>query len=219
MPFKQRATITVENQSATDCRSFYYYIDYRKDVKIPRGTPYFHAWYNQAFPADPVADYAIMEAEGKGHYVGCNMSIHLNSEGWWGEGDDHIYVDGAEKPTLSGTGSEDYFCGAWCYSKAFSNLYMGCPLMQSPDPERDTRARMPGCKWNVYRYHILDPIPFEKSIKVHIETGRSPGTNARRPFTNHHSSVGYWYQTEPHKPFPPLPKAEDRISVQIKLQR
>ncbi|MBE7560986.1 DUF2961 domain-containing protein [bacterium] len=215
MPFKQRATITVENQSATACRSFYYYIDYRKDVKIPRDARYFHAWYNQKFPADPVADYVLMEAEGEGHYVGCNMSIHLNSEGWWGEGDDHIYVDGVEKPNLTGTGSEDYFCGAWCYAKPFSNLYFGCPLMQSPDPQRDVRVRRPGSYWNVYRYHILDPIPFTKSNKVHIETGRAPGTNARRPFTNHHSSVGYWYQREPHQPFPPLPRAAERVSTML----
>jgi D-arabinan exo alpha-(1,3)/(1,5)-arabinofuranosidase (non-reducing end) len=211
MPFKKKARLTMENQSEQACGAFYFYVDYRKDIKLPKKINYFHAWYNQAFPADQVKDYVLMEAEGKGHYVGCNMSIHLNTGGWWGEGDDHIYIDGDAEATLTGTGSEDYFCGAWCYREAFNRDYLGAPQVMGADRHKK------GSKWNVYRYHILDPIPFKKDIKVHIETGRSPGTNARNPISNNHSSVAYWYQIEPHKAFPPLPKAKDRISKVLEV--
>jgi len=207
MPFKSHARITVENQSTEyKVNSFYYYVDYRTDIPLPEKTYTFHAWYNQKFPADPVDDYAIVHATGEGQYVGCNLSIQLNSDGWWGEGDDKIWIDDATSPTLWGTGSEDYFCGAWGFGEVFTRPYFGVPLMTEPRQSR-------GALWNVYRYHILDPIPFKKNIRVDIETGASPGTNARSPFTNNYSSVGYWYQLEPHTPFPPLPAAADRISA------
>ncbi|MBE7560252.1 DUF2961 domain-containing protein [bacterium] len=209
MPYRKRALVTAENQGSVECRSFYYYVDYRKKVKLPKKVATFHAWYNQAYPADRQTDYVIMEAVGKGHYVGTNLSVQLNTPGWWGEGDDKIYIDGSPAPSMKGTGSEDYFCGAWCYRDAFTFPYFGAPLLKAGD----LHARE--ALWNVYRYHILDPITFEKDIKVHIETGAWPGTNDRRPFTNNYSSVGYWYQTEPHQAFPPLPSAPERIGKVI----
>jgi hypothetical protein len=108
-----------------------------------------------------------------------------------------IYVDGAEQPQLQGTGSEDYFCGAWAYSEPFSNLYFGCPLIVG--------GHVRNALWNVYRYHLEDPIPFTKSIKVTIEHGHA--NNRKDDF----SSVAYWYQNEPHKAFSPLAPAEDRL--------
>ncbi len=209
MPYRKRALITAENQGGVECRSFYYYVDYRKHAKLPRKLGNFHAWYNQAYPADRQKDYVIMEAKGKGQYVGTNLSVQLNTPGWWGEGDDKIYIDGSLAPSMKGTGSEDYFCGAWCYRDAYTFPYFGAPLLKTGD----LHAR--GALWNVYRYHILDPITFDKDIKVHIETGAWPGNNDRRPFTNNYSSVGYWYQTEPHQAFPALPPAPERIEQLI----
>lgn len=204
MPFRQEAKVTIENQAQQHCY-LYFYIDYRKDITISQETPYFHAQYNQAFPASQDFDYTILNAQGKGHYVGCNMSIHLNSDGWWGEGDDKIYINGSTEPALHGTGSEDYFCGAWAYTEPFDNLYFGAPLVQGQNRhDRDA-------KWNVYRYHIPDPIPFSTGIRVDIETY----SLEREPFPNHHCSVAYWYQTEPHLPFPPLP--QNRISTLIPM--
>jgi len=116
--------------------------------------------------------------------------------GWWGEGDDMIYVDGEAVPSLHGTGSEDYFSDAWGMRQAQQPFY-GCPLQ-----EEDFQA---GSKATVYRFHIPDPIPFKKSIRVTIEHGHA---NDR---SDYDSSVAYWYQTEPHVPFPPLPATDKRL--------
>jgi hypothetical protein len=124
--------------------------------------------------------------------VGCNLSIQLNSDGWWGEGDDKIYVDGETTPSLHGTGSEYYFCGAWCYGDAFSTPYFGCPL-------RGKHAKSE--QWNVYRYHVEVPIPFTQSFRGDIEAIHQ---SRREDPAEDYSSVAYWYQTEPHRPFPAL---------------
>ncbi|HOK09578.1 MAG TPA: DUF2961 domain-containing protein [Candidatus Hydrogenedens sp.] len=195
MPFANGALVTITNEGTDVCGAFYYYVDYRQIGKVD--TPLrFHAHYRQEYPCTEGTDYTFLEAKGRGHYVGVSLSIHNRADGWWGEGDDRFYVDGEEKPSLHGTGSEDYFCGAWCYGPAFSYLFFGCPL-------RGEHKR--GEKWNVYRFHILDPVPFKESIRVTIEHGHA---NDR---SDDFSSVAYWYQTEPHIPFEPLPAPEDRL--------
>lgn len=196
MPFKRSARITATNEGARDVGSFYYYIDYRELKEIPSETPYFHACYRQETPCLEGINYLILEASGNGHYVGCNLSILQRSMGWWGEGDDIIYVDGEEFPSLHGTGSEDYFSDAWGMRED-ENLFYGCPLQES-----DFKT---GSKATVYRFHIPDPIPFQESIRVTIEHGHA---NDR---SDYFSSVAYWYQTEPHKPFAPLPITSDRL--------
>ncbi len=202
MPFRKGARVTITNDGPVECGAFYYYVDYRLYKHLPRKTAYFHAQYRQAYPCKAGENYIFMEATGRGHYVGVNLSIHNRADGWWGEGDDMIYVDGETTPSFNGTGSEDYFCGAWCYGEAFSDLYLGCPLRG----EHKT-----GAMWNVYRYHIEDPIPFKKSLKVTIEHGHA---NDR---SDNFSSCAYWYQTEPHAAFPPLPAAKDRKPVELQI--
>ncbi len=149
----------------------------------------------------PGANYIFLEATGRGHFVGCNLSVHNRAGGWWGEGDDMFYIDGADTPTLQGTGSEDYFCGAWCYGEGgtltFSNPYFGLPFNRGGN----TRNAL----WSVYRYHIEDPIPFTQSIRATIEHGHA---NDR---SDDFASVAYWYQAEPHAPFPALPGPEERM--------
>lgn len=196
MPFGNGAKITVTNEGTVQVDAFYYYIDYQKYDALPDNIGRFHAQYRQDMPCKPGENYLILSANGKGHYVGCNLSVELNADGWWGEGDDMIYVDGEEVASLRGTGSEDYFCGAWCYGEAFSNLYFGCPL-------RGEHKK--GALWNVYRYHIEDPIPFTQDIKVTIEHGHA---NDR---SDSFSSVAYWYQLEPHIAFAPLPPSQERL--------
>ena len=120
--------------------------------------------------------------------------------GWWGEGDDMIFVDGESAPSLHGTGSEDYFSDAWGMRES-SGLFYGCPLQ-----EEDFQA---GAKASVYRFHIPDPIPFRKSIRVTIEHGHA---NDRADYD---SSTAYWYQTEPHKPFPVLPAGRGQASYAL----
>jgi hypothetical protein len=200
MPFAKGALITVTNDGPSDVRAFYYYVDYQLYGKLADDVGRFHAQYRQSYPCEPNKNYTFMEAEGRGQYLGVSLSIHNRADGWWGEGDDMIYIDGEEKPTFNGTGSEDYFCGAWCYGPAFSNLFFGCPLRG----EHKCNAL-----WNVYRYHLTDPIPFTKSIRATMEHGHA---NDRK---DDFSSVAFWYQSEPHAAFPALPAAADRLSQEV----
>lgn len=196
MPFQKSARVTATNEGTRTVGAFYYYIDYRELPELPADTPCFHAQYRQEIPCQPLKNYLILDAFGHGHYVGCNMSILQRAMGWWGEGDDMIYVDGEKTPSLYGTGSEDYFSDAWGMRED-ENPFYGCPLQES-----DFKT---GSKATVYRFHLPDPIPFKKSIRVTIEHGHA---NDR---SDYFSSVAYWYQSEPHKPFPPLPPMEDRL--------
>jgi hypothetical protein len=207
MPFTNGARVTVFNDGPLPVDAFYYYIDYQKQDSPAAGCARFHAQYRQTYPCPKGANYVILDAIGRGHYVGCNLSIHNRAGGWWGEGDDMIYVDGEEQPSLHGTGSEDYFCGAWCYgetfSRPFSGPYFGNPLNEGSHSQN--------ALWNVYRYHIEDPIPFSKSIRVTIEHGHK--NNRSDDFT----SVAYWYQSEPHVPFPPMPKIAERLPTKATI--
>lgn len=207
MPFSTGARITVSNDGPLPVTAFYYYVDYEKHSAPLRDMGRFHAQYRQEFPCQPGRNYLLLDARGRGHYVGCNLSIHNRAGGWWGEGDDMIYVDGESTPSLHGTGSEDYFCGAWCYGESFiqpfSGPYFGNPL--------NDRGHVQNALWNVYRYHIEDPVPFTRSIRVTIEHGHANNRN------DDFSSVTYWYQTEPHVPFSPLPGAAERLPTEATL--
>lgn len=210
MPFSNGARIEIVNECQVPVRSFYYYIDYQEHKSLD-DLGRFHAQWRRENPCKAVdfkgqpeinltgdENYVIMEAKGKGHYVGCNISIHNLSEGWWGEGDDMIFVDGEEwPPSCHGTGTEDYFCHAWGMQDQ-RYLYHGTSLY--PHPNQNWKS-----KWTVYRYHIVDPVPFEKSIRVTIEHGHA---NDRG---DDYSSVGYWYQTEPHLTFPPMLPTAQRL--------
>jgi hypothetical protein len=201
MPFGNGARVTVTNDGPLPAVAFYYYVDYERYDRLPEDTGRFHAQYRQEYPCEPGKNYVFVEAKGRGHYVGCNLSVHNRAGGWWGEGDDMIYVDGEEKPSLHGTGSEDYFCGAWCYGEStvqtFSGLYFGCPFVEG--------GHQQNALWNVYRYHLEDPVPFTTSIRATMEHGHA---NTRK---DDFSSVGFWYQTEPHVPYPALPDATQRM--------
>jgi hypothetical protein len=196
MPFARSARVTVTNEGSQPVDAFYYYIDYRELPGFPADTTTFHAQYRQEIPCEPGHNYLILEAAGRGHYVGCNLSVLQQAMGWWGEGDDMMYVDGEAEPSLHGTGSEDYFSDAWGMREG-ENLFYGCPLQ-----EQDFQA---GSKATVYRFHIPDPVAFRKSIRVTIEHGHA---NDR---ADYYSSVAYWYQTEPHHPFPSLPAEGQRL--------
>ncbi|WP_263357846.1 glycoside hydrolase family 172 protein [Acidicapsa ligni] len=219
MPFRKKARITVTNQGQEDVDSFYYNIDYRAySQPLPSDTLYFHAEYRQATPAkgwttdwksngDPLVNdkknlngdgnYVWMEATGRGHFVGVTMSVLQNQDGWWGEGDDMFFVDGEKTPSINGTGTEDYFLGAWDFgSHPFSYASFGAPVKGE---------ELAGSRSSVYRFHLDSPIPFTRSFKATIEHGHA---NAR---SDNMFSVAYWYQTEPHAAFPPLPSVEERI--------
>ena len=219
MPFRRHARITVTNEGTQKVTDFYFNIDCRIYSKpLPEDTLYFHAQYRQAAPnvgwttdwttnGDPKVDkkpnlrgesnYVWMEATGRGHYVGVTMSVLQNQDFWWGEGDDMFFIDGETTPSIVGTGSEDYFLGAWDFGEhPFAYGLFGAPL------KGDERA---GSRSSVYRFHLDSPIPFTRSLKATIEHGHA---NHR---SDNYFSVAYWYQTEPHAPFPPLPAVNDRL--------
>ena len=208
MPFQNHARITVTNEGTQRIDSLYWNIDWRAyRSPLPVGTMYFHAQYRQANPNIAVSDaktnldgkdnYVWMEATGRGHFVGVTMSILENADGWWGEGDDMFFVDGEKRPSINGTGTEDYFLGAWDFGgKPFSYGLFGAPVV---GPEKKDS------KWSVYRFHLDSPIPFTKSLRATIEHGHA---NDRG---DNFSSVAYWYQIEPHGEFPALPAVNERL--------
>ena len=220
MPFSKGARIEVENQCDTDVEAFYYYIDYEEHAKLDDRLGRFHATWHRENPTEGIPEdglsnrewlfggtnldgkgnYVILEAEGKGHYVGCNVNIQNLREtfefNWYGEGDDMIFIDGERLPSIAGTGTEDFYGMSWCPTQEYCAPYHGLPIPG-------------GQNWSgkitYYRYHVLDPMYFEKSIRVTIEHGHA---NRR---SDDYSSTAYWYQTEPHRKFNPMLPVEKRI--------
>ncbi len=209
MPFRKSARITVTNEGRKMVHAFYSYVDWRKLPGLPEDTVYFHAMYRQEYPTVMGQNYLIAEITGRGHYVGTVLSVEQLTEGWFGEGDDFFFIDGEEEPSLRGTGTEDYFCDAWGFREQDGPFY-GTPLFEGYEAMNRTSA---------YRWHIADPVVFEKSLRVEIEhkgaafdeEGKVISGFSER--SDNFSSVAYWYQTEPHKPFPALPAAYDRLSI------
>jgi hypothetical protein len=207
MPFAKGARLTMTNEGSKPVSSCYFNIDYRLDDEPAADVRYFHTQYRQAFPVPKGRDYPILETVGQGHFVGTFLSVMANSDGWWGEGNDKFYVDGAAKPTIEGTGSEDYFCGAWDFQHAFSNPYNGVPLYTNPEKGGEKRGILNTC----YRWHILDPVPFTKSLRLTIEHGANGPNDDRHPLRNHYSSVAYYYLDRSEGDGPALPAYKDRV--------
>lgn len=206
MPFRKKARLTVSNESDQPCQAFYYYIDWQKHKTLPEDAAYFHAMYRQEYPCVMGRNYLLADIVGRGHYVGTIQSVYHTSPGWYGEGDDFFFIDGATEPQLRGTGTEDYFCDAWGFRQQDGPFY-GTPLWEGFNT---------GDRGTAYRFHITDPIPFTKSLRVEIEhkgaqtfpDGTHSGFIERDDLM---SSVAFWYQVEPHKPWPPLPAGPDRL--------
>lgn len=206
MPFRKSARITVTNESDQRCQAFYYYIDWQKHASLPDDTANFHAMYRQEHPCVMGRNYLLADIAGRGHYVGTVQSVYHVSGGWYGEGDDFFFVDGAAEPQLRGTGTEDYFCDAWGFRQQDGPFY-GTPLWEGYGT---------GDRCTAYRWHIPDPVPFRQSLRVEIEhkgsqtfpDGKVDGFIERDDLM---SSVAFWYQTEPHKPWPALPPGSARL--------
>lgn len=213
MPFKKHAVLTVTNEGDKRVGSFYFNIDYRQDKKAERDLRYFHTQYRTYFPAPVGKALTICETKGEGHYVGTFISVMANSDGWWGEGNDMWTVDGAPKPQIEGTGSEDYFCGAWDFGKAFWTPYFGVPFYDNPEKGGEKRGIMNTC----YRWHVQDPVPFSKSLLMQLEHGSQGGNEDRKPFTNHYTTVSYFYLNNPEGDSPALPAYKDRVPALIPL--
>lgn len=211
MPFRRKCRITMENIN-TEQMTLYYQVDYTL-TDVPDDAAYFHAQFRRTNP-DTTSDYVLVDnIKGKGQYVGTFMALGVNNSGWWGEGEIKFFMDGDNKfPTICGTGTEDYFCGSYNFDRGgkyteFCTPYAG--LHQVIRPDGTYRARQ---RFGMYRWHIMDPVRFDKDLKVTIQ---DLGWREGGRYLQQHSdisSVVYWYQTEPHQPFPKLP-VKDKLEV------
>jgi hypothetical protein len=206
MPFRKGAKITIENQCATDLPDFFFQINYTLD-DVPDNAAYFHAQWRRENITTPKKDFIILDGvSGKGHYMGAYLAWNTLGRSWWGEGELKFFIDGdKDYPTICGTGTEDYFGGAWCFYEThngvtdevtYSTAFMGHPYYEKP-------------RHGLYRFHVMDPIVFDSDIRVTVQQiGYGPAGLFER--TDDVSSVAYWYQDKPYGKFPKLPPAEER---------
>jgi hypothetical protein len=228
MPFRERAVVELVNESKVNHRQ-YFYVDYETLEKTEENTGYFHAEFRRANPFGgwgheikvntPEANivntgqlawennYVILETKGRGHYIGCNLSVTNFQGTWWGEGDDMIWVDGYKwPPDLHGTGSEDYLNQAWgmqdnAFLRNGSSIFEGkTTLLPSSSPWAE------GAYQTSYIFHLENPVRFQKEIKATIEHGHG------NHLANEMSSTAYWYADKPTRIAQP-PPVEKRMPV------
>ncbi|MCO5297354.1 MAG: DUF2961 domain-containing protein [Fimbriimonadaceae bacterium] len=194
MPFRKSARVEIVNQGDKPINLLYYNIDWVKLDSLPADTPYFYAQYRQEYPVQHGKDYVVLDTKGKGHYVGTVLAVRTRSPSWFGEGDEKIYVDGEPKPSIWGTGTEDYFLSAWGLKRT-STPYFGVPYFD--------QWGIVGGHTSAYRWHIQDPLVFQNGIKVTFEHFGwiSPDENPDQKSMSWNereddfASVAFWYQT------------------------
>jgi hypothetical protein len=220
MPFRKSFKMTIENIGAkprpgeaptTNQFTVYYQINYTL-TDVPDDAAYFHAQFRRVNPLPYKDVYTIVDGiKGWGHYVGTYMAWGVHNNGWWGEGEIKFFLDGDSKfPTIAGTGTEDYFCGSYDFdAKApdgsiqyheFTTPYTGLPQVIRGDGHYQVMQR-----FGLYRWHIMDPIRFEKDLKVTIQALGWRSGGRYLPLQDDIASVAFWYQAEPHAKFPKLP--------------
>ena len=205
MPFRKKCKITMEN-IGTERMSLYYQVDYTLTA-IPDDAAYFHAQFRRSNPTQGSLYTIVDNIRGKGHYVGTYLAWGVNNNGWWGEGEIKFFMDGdKEFPTINGTGTEDYFCGSYNFEnrktrqyQEFSTAYAGLHQVIRPDGMYNAQQR-----FGMYRWHIVDPVRFEKDLRITIQDLGWRSEGRYLPQQSDISSVVYWYQSEPHVPFPKL---------------
>ena len=209
MPFKKKCRITIENIHDESITVFYQ-IDYTLE-EIGEECAYFHAQFRRVNPLPYKDVYTIVDGiEGKGQYVGTYLYWGVNSNGWWGEGEIKFYMDDDKDfPTICGTGTEDYFCGSWNFDvnghyTEFCTPYVGLSKVQRPDGLYNANQR-----FSMYRWHIPDPIYFDKNLRVTIQALGWRSGGRYLPLKDDISSVAFWYQDQPAKKFPKLPDADE----------
>lgn len=207
MPFQTRCRITLENIAGEPMR-IYYQIDYTLR-ELPGEIAYFHAQFRRVNPLPYKEVYTIVDGiEGKGQYAGTYMAWGVHNCRWWGEGEIKFYLDDdTDFPTICGTGTEDYFCGSYDFEDPvtharyvpFSTPYTG---LQVIEPDRLYKSQF---RFGMYRWHITDPIRFERKLRVTIQALGWREGGRYLPLQDDIASVAYWYQTLPTAKFPPLP--------------
>jgi Protein of unknown function (DUF2961) len=217
MPFRKKCRITMENIDDKDM-VLYYQVDYIL-TEVPTDAAYFHAQFRRINPLPYKQDVVLVDGiKGKGQYVGTYIAWGVHSNGWWGEGEIKFFMDDDDKfPTICGTGTEDYFCGSYDFDTKkkndagvvetnyteFSTAYAGLPQVISGDGHYSVQQR-----FGMYRWHIRDPIRFEKNLRVTIQALGWKNNGTYLPLQDDIASTVFWYQTAGHGPFPKLPAKE-----------
>lgn len=234
MPFRRRCRVTLENiepaapeNPDAGAMTLFYQIDGELGP-VPDNAAYFHAQFRRVHSLPPRDVYTILDrVRGRGHYVGTYLAWQVNNNGWWGEGEIKFYLDGDLPggevarnvrehggdcyPTICGTGTEDYFCGSYNFEnkrtkqyQEFTTACAGMPHVVRPDGVYQANTR-----FSLYRWHLTDPVRFTENFAVTIQA-LGWGANGRYlPLRDDIASTAFWYQQEPHAPFPPLPSRED----------
>ncbi|MBL9137704.1 MAG: DUF2961 domain-containing protein [Verrucomicrobiales bacterium] len=217
MPFRKKARITMENL-ADQQMTLYYQVNYALGP-VTKDAAYLHAQFRREDRLQTKGHYTILDGiKGRGHYVGTYLAWEVFSPGWWGEGEIKFFMDGDTKfPTICGTGTEDYFCGSYNFDTKgpdgknrytlFNTPYTG--LAQVIPSEQ---IYQPGQRFGLYRWHIPDPVRFEKDLRVTIQALGWQDGGRYLQLQDDIASVGFWYQTEPHAPFPTLPVREKLLN-------
>lgn len=221
MPFRKKCRITMENIDDKDM-VLYYQVDYVL-TKVPSDAAYFHAQFRRVNPLPYKGVYTLVDGiKGRGQYVGTYMAMGVYNNGWWGEGEIKFYIDGdTDYPTINGTGTEDYFCGSYDFDTRKKNAagveevnytefctpYSGLPQVIKGDGHYAVSQR-----FGLYRWHITDPIRFEKDLKVTIQALGWRSGGRYLPLQDDIATTVFWYQTEPHAPFPQFPD-KDALEV------
>jgi len=214
MPFQKGARITIENLD-DEQQTIYYQINYTL-TDVPDDAARFHAQFRRSNPLPYKAVHTLLDGvQGQGHYVGTYIAWGSNNCGWWGEGEIKFYIDGDEQfPTICGTGTEDYFGGSYDFEYPrgeayceFTTPYLGLPQVIRPDGLYDSQQR-----FGMYRWHIMDPVRFQQDLRVTIQALGWRSGHRYLPLQDDIASTVFWYQAEPHAPFPQLP---DRDGLEV----
>ncbi|NLX35623.1 MAG: DUF2961 domain-containing protein [Chloroflexi bacterium] len=214
MPFRKRCRMTFTNIAAEPMVLFYQ-INYTL-TDVPEDAAYFHAQFRRVNPLPYKEVYTILDGvKGHGQYVGTYMAWGVNNRGWWGEGEIKFYLDGDDRwPTICGTGTEDYFCGSYDFEnkvtheyEEFTTPYAGLCQVIRPDTLYKSQMR-----FGMYRWHIVDPVRFERDLQVTIQALGWRSGRRYLPLQDDIASVAFWYQTLPTAPFPELP---DKDSLEV----
>ncbi len=214
MPFHKKCRITMENINDKDPMTLYYQIDYTL-TEVPADAGYFHAQYRRANPNESSVYTIVDGIKGKGQFVGVYLAWGVHNNGWWGEGEIKFFIDGdAGFPTICGTGTEDYFCGSYDFDTRkkneagvvetayteFCTPYSGLAQVIRGDGHYNVMQR-----FGLYRWHIMDPVRFEKDLKITIQDLGWHKDGRYLPQHSDISSVCFWYQTGQHAKYPKLP--------------
>lgn len=222
MPFREHCRVEVENRTEQTYRCFHQ-INYSLEA-VADNAAYFHAYFRLANPVVAGEDYVIIDnVKGRGQYVGTALFVGLNGMcNWWGEGEIKFFIDDDDSfPTICGTGTEDYFGGAYDWDvegeyHTYSSPYMGVHQIVRPDGLYESQQR-----FSMYRWHIMDPVRFERNLKVTIQdlglsfTMYDDGYKSVTyvPRRDDMASVAYWYQTLPASPYGEFPSDSEIMFV------